>query len=380
MQMVYRWLTAVAGCFLMVSGVWAQPSTLSKIRDNGPVWNRFDIVVLGDGYTRAERGKYETDVAQLMDKLFEESPFNEYESYFNVHRVYVESNQSGADDPNRNLSHDTALHAAYNCDNIKRLLCVDEKAVWDALEGLDHRARDIVIVLVNYSYYGGSGRAAMPVTSTNDRGAAVLLHEIGHSLGLLADEYYPAPGCSSEVEPSELNVTRYLPVSSNKWSHWIADGTPVPAPDGSSTLVSAYEGAKYCDKVLYRPTFNSRMKSINEPFGRVNTEELILGIYNRVSLIESADPGGGELLSTECEVLSFSVRTPGRRDGLPDTLNTTWRIDNRVGDATENSLQVDTCGLSVGRHRIEVTVRDMTTAVRSETLEESRQWTISVSR
>ena len=378
--MIYRWLTAVAGCFLMISGVWAQPNTLSKIRDNGPEWNRFDIVVLGDGYTRAERDKYETDVAQLVDELFEESPFSDYESYFNVHRVYVASNQSGADDSNRNLSRDTALHAEYNCHNIERLLCVDENAVWDALEGLPLIARGIVIVLVNDTHYGGSGSAAMSVTSTNDWGAAVLLHEIGHSLGLLADEYYPAPGCSSEVEPSEKNVTRHLPVPPNKWSHWIADGTPVPASGGSSAVVSAYEGAKYCDKGLYRPTFNSRMKSINEPFGRVNTEELIVGIYNRVSLIESAEPGRGELQSTECGVLSFSVRTPGRRDELPDTLNTTWRIDNRVDDTTENSLQVDTCSLSVGRHRIEVTVRDMTTAVRSEMLEDSRQWTISVSR
>ena len=377
MQTPYRWLAAVAGCFLAAPSGLAQPSMVSTIRDNGPVEDRIDIAILGDGYTRAERQKYQTDVARLVDELFKETPFREYESYFNVHRVHVESNESGADDTER--TRDTALHARYNCDNVSRMLCASEQAVrgtlWDA--NLAPAARDIVVVLVNDSRYGGSATAFMAVTSLNEWGAAVLLHEIGHRLGLLADEYYPGPRCNAEVEPAEANVTRYNPVPSNKWSHWIRDGASVPTSGGGSDVVGAYEGAKYCETGLYRPTPRSRMKSVNEPFGQVNTEELILRIYNLVSLIESTDPAPGELEPTQCEVLSFSVQTPGRR-GEPDTLTTTWRIDDE-DVATGNSLMVDTCDLADGQYRIEVTVLDATAAVQREVLAESRHWNISVS-
>ena len=371
--------TLVVCCFLVAANAGAQSSNVSIVRDNGPVSNRVDIAVLGDGYTSAELGKYQRDVARLVDELFEEEPFRDYESYFNVHRVDITSNESGADHPGQD-PRDTALHAYYNCQGQPRMLCVDTDAVNRAMRDLPYNARDVVIVLVNDNEYGGSGGSAVAVTSTNDDSGAValLIHELGHHFGDLADEYYPGPRCNSRVEPSARNVTRESTGSPAKWRHWIPDETSGSASDRSG-IVSAYEGAKYCESGLYRPTFNSKMRSIGMPFEQVNIEELILRIYNRVWLIDTANPEESELHSAECERVSFSVQTPGRPGGPPGTLRTTWTIDGTIVE-TGNSLDVVACDLAVGQHRIGVEVRDTTPAVRRRILAHSWQWDLTVSR
>ena len=100
---------------------------VETIINNGSATNRVDIVVLGDGYTSAEMQKYKNDVQAAMTQFFNGEPFHEYRNFFNVHRIDVVSNQSGADHPERfpPLSVDTALDATYNCSGIQRLICVN---------------------------------------------------------------------------------------------------------------------------------------------------------------------------------------------------------------------------------------------------------------
>ena len=76
---------------------YAEPS--ETIINNGSSDNRVDIVVMGDGYTAAEMQKYRNDVQQFMQAFFAQEPYREYQMYFNVIRVDVISNQSGADHP-----------------------------------------------------------------------------------------------------------------------------------------------------------------------------------------------------------------------------------------------------------------------------------------
>ena len=72
------------------------------------------------------------------------------------------------------------------------------------------------------------------------------------------------------------------------------------------------------------------MRSLEKPFEQVNSEQLIRRIYNWVSPIDSVNPAVDELRSDRCEFLDFFVRKPGGADGLPGTLETTWRIDGEV--------------------------------------------------
>src|SRR4051794_26550661 len=71
--------------------------TITTVINNGPSSNRIDIVIIGDGYTTADLGKYATDVQTFVLDIFQQQPFSEYKSYFNVHRVDAFSAESGID-------------------------------------------------------------------------------------------------------------------------------------------------------------------------------------------------------------------------------------------------------------------------------------------
>ena len=184
----------------MPNTAWAEP--LTTIRDNGDPSNRVDIVILGDGYTAPELAKYVSDVETAINGFFAQPPFNEYQSYFNVHRVDVVSNESGADHPERGEYKDTAFDATYSCAGIQRLICVNtSKANGVLFNSTSSNQRDIVLVIVNDSEYGGSG-GSIAVASTHPSVVELVLHEIGHSLGLS----HASSGANSDIMNASLQI------------------------------------------------------------------------------------------------------------------------------------------------------------------------------
>ena len=132
-----------------------------------------------------------------LNGLFAESPYNEYRNYFNIYRIEVTSAESGADHPATGILKNTALDAAYDCGGITRLICVDTAKVNAVIAASvpAPTAHDLVLVIVNDPQYGGSG-GSVAVASTNAAAVEIVLHETGHTLALLADEYRrtTAPG------------------------------------------------------------------------------------------------------------------------------------------------------------------------------------------
>ena len=47
------------------------PAKPIAIRNNGAPADKVDLLILGDGYTAAEAGKFEADARRLSDALFE---------------------------------------------------------------------------------------------------------------------------------------------------------------------------------------------------------------------------------------------------------------------------------------------------------------------
>ena len=139
---------------------------------------------------------------------------------------------------------------------------------------------DIILVLVNTPTYGGAG-GAYGVFYRGTDGAEVMLHELGHSFGLLADEYeYDGPAVYSGAEPSEPNVTVQTARSRVKWGDWVAPTTPLPTTTTAADVPGLYEGAKYSQRGIYRPTYNSKMRTLYSPFDRVNNSLLTQRIFD----------------------------------------------------------------------------------------------------
>src|SRR5262249_43247171 len=62
----------------------AAPASLIEFMKNGDPADKVDFLVLCDGYTAAERSKFERDARRLLDVLFSTSPFKEHKNDFNV--------------------------------------------------------------------------------------------------------------------------------------------------------------------------------------------------------------------------------------------------------------------------------------------------------
>src|SRR5262249_55876382 len=72
---------------------------VQKVVDNGPNAERYNIVILGDGYRASELDKFAADVDAFVATFQGTAPYDKLWPGINVHRVDVASTDSGADDP-----------------------------------------------------------------------------------------------------------------------------------------------------------------------------------------------------------------------------------------------------------------------------------------
>jgi len=349
-------------CTVLALAVWgavaASAEPVERIEQNGPVDNRIDVVVLGDGYAAADERLFEIDSETFHDVFVATSPFTEYRKYFNVKRIFTPSVDSGASKPE--AAKDTALGAYYNCNGIRRLVCVDARKVEDVLaRSVAVDGRDIVVVLVNDPEYGGSGGGGgYTVASASQSGpffSDVVMHEIGHAFGGLGDEYPDDGNCGVYLGPyvnadDSINPGR---ISSAKWARWIPPNAAFPTPDGA-TYVGAFLGGNHCDTGWYRPTTSSKMRNNPEPYREVNAEELIDQIYWRVTPVDGRVPDARDVDVHTGTTTRFAAKVIDRT--LPG-MTYTWRLDGVVV-GTGRTIDLDGTDFPVGDSRLEVIVED----------------------
>ena len=321
--------------------------------NNGPSSNRVDVVVLGDGYTSSQ---IETAFAQHVSDLAttmlgqSQEPFARYSNFFNVHRVNVVSNQSGADVPPLGIYRDTALDSTYYWDGAtERLLYCNTSKAQSALNaGLAGSgiAADIRLVTVNDSRYGGAGGTWAVYAGANSSATEIALHEQGHSFGGLADEYAYTTQTWPGGEPGQPNVTASS--SGSKWSRWLG------YYESGVGTIGAYEGAMYYTNGLYRPSDNSKMRALGTPFDTVGREQLILRMYSYVR------PLDGWFNGALTDPASLWV------DAVDATItHVDWYVDGDLvaGNGGE-SFRLQDHGFGVGQYSVQAHAYDATGWVR----------------
>jgi hypothetical protein len=259
-------------------------ATVTPIQVTGPSTGRLDLVFVGDGYTADELDLYSEQVADKWAEVSAVEPYRTYKNFFNVWQVDVVSPESGVDnDPTVGVERDTALDMLFWCQGLDRLLCVDEdKASGFAAEAPD---ADQVIALANSTTYGGAGGGVATSSGGNALAGQIVVHELGHTLGELADEYDAPGGVYTGPEPGEYNVSRLtvaqLARQRHKWFRWLGE----ISPDGG--VVGAYEGAQYHTIGLFRPTKNSIMRTLGREFNLPGREAMIKAFHNDVVLLRT---------------------------------------------------------------------------------------------
>jgi hypothetical protein len=93
-----------------------------------------------------------------------------------------------------------------------------------------------IMVLVNDSQRGGCASGGIGYLTLSPDFDDVFVHELGHSLFRLADEYeYDREGNFPGDEPEEVNVTTETTRASLvKWNDMILDSTPIPTEDAQT--------------------------------------------------------------------------------------------------------------------------------------------------
>ncbi|MFK4185827.1 M64 family metallopeptidase [Streptomyces sparsogenes] len=359
----------------------AADGDVGSVVQTGPVADKLDVVFVGDGYTAAQQEDFHADVRSKWEQISAVEPYFSYKQLFNVWSVDAVSNQSGVSgDPGKDVVRDTALKSYFWCDGIERLLCVDT----DKVESYAAKApqADLVVVLSNSTKYGGAGYTLTSqvgydgiatASSDNADSDQVAVHETGHSLGKLADEYvYAEYGTYTGAEPSESNATKLtaaqLTSQQKKWYRWIGQ----TSPDGGK--VGAFEGGRYYPKGINRPTENSIMRTLGQEFSLPGREAMIAGFYRHAKVLSS--PTGTDRAVKRDTAIKVT---------LPASASVKWSVDGKEVTAARGKKSVTPASLGVasdGRtHTVTATATDNTTAVKDPALRkrltDSRTWKVT---
>jgi hypothetical protein len=211
------------------------PGALIEIEKNGPPAAKVDVLLLGDGYTARERGKFERDARRLMDILFATSPFKERRRDFNVWGLVPAAAESGISRPSTGIYRASPVGATYDAFGSERyVLTFNNRAMREIAAFAPY---EFIEILTNTRTYGGGGIFNLYSTVAADSAQApyVFVHEFAHHFAALADEYYTspvayAPAPEKKIEPWEPNVTALGDPGTLKWRDLVAQGTPLPTP------------------------------------------------------------------------------------------------------------------------------------------------------
>ncbi len=210
------------------------PGALIELQKEGDPASKVDLLVMGDGYTAAERAKFEKDARRFMEKLFSTPPFREHRDDFNVWGLCPVAQESGIPRPSSGIQRRSPLGTTYDTFGTERyVLTTENRALRDAASFAPY---EFIEILVNGQTYGGGGIFNQYATVAIDNlwAGYVGVHEFGHQFAALADEYYTSDVAylppEKKTEPWEPNVTALLDPANLKWKDLVTPGTPLPTP------------------------------------------------------------------------------------------------------------------------------------------------------
>ena len=220
--------------FVLRGAESADAGPLIKLHESGDPAKKLDLLILGDGYTARERVKFERDARRLVSTLLATSPFKERQGDINVWGLSPAAAQSGVSRPSQHIYRRSPLGATYDAfDSERYVLTFENKAFRDIAANAPY---DVVEILVNSATYGGGGIYGLYSTVAADSVWApyIFVHEFGHHIAGLADEYYTSDvaylPAADRVEPWEPNATALVDPAALKWKDLVTPGTSVPTP------------------------------------------------------------------------------------------------------------------------------------------------------
>lgn len=313
------------------------------IIENGPRDKRINMVVIGDGFTAAQQANFIADATTLVNYIFAKSPFNQYKNYFNVYAIKVISLESGVkhpgtatdvtepvfpvSNPNNFLgtTFDVGVHRCVYSNTTNKVTGVLASNVPDF---------DIAFVLGNSPEYGGCG-GTYAFLSNHPSAPEIVVHELGHSFGNLADEYWFSGTGESPNKTKDNNA------ATNRWKNWLGI---------NSIGMFPYEESP----TWFRPNQNCEMRYLNREFCSVCKQQLIERVHTLQNPIDSFTPSNAAAINLTAPI-TFNVTEilP-----VPNTLANSWSLNGTSLAETSNATTINPASFNMGNNTVLFSVVD----------------------
>ena len=233
---------------------------------NADITHAVDIVILPEGYTEAEMGKFVKDCNFFVNSLFDYEPYDRFKNSFNIRGVMAPSAESGCTEPGRHVYKNTVMNFSYwTFDSERYCMSTDNRSIRDLAGQVPY---DQIYILINSQKYGGGGIYNFYCSSaaSNSFSGDIIVHEFGHGFVGLADEYYDddtyGDMYNNDIEPWEPNLTTLVNFDS-KWKDMMDKKTPIPTPREPKYehTIGVFEGGGYEAEGVYSPHMDCLMKT-----------------------------------------------------------------------------------------------------------------------
>ena len=222
--------------------------SVQKLRNNGPDSENMVLVFMGDGFTASQQDEFINQASIVSDEILATHPFSSFQDAINIYAIQVISNQSGASrDPDYNSPIvDNYFGSSFWFDGLtQRLLSTPRLSrVFEVLNSHLPGGYDMPVLLVNTTTYGGAGGSIAVSSITPGAAGPVTVHELGHSFGGLADEYWWVEGNgggggehrANRTQVSDRNMDTTQQSTTDLLKHFGAEGISLYRADGTTPV------------------------------------------------------------------------------------------------------------------------------------------------
>lgn len=314
-----------------LTSAFGQRYQVDTLQKTGSLDNRINVVILGDGFTDEDMPKFAEEARKFTDFFLKFEPYNRYGDYFNFFAIRTPSRQSGVTNPGSAPdaypdqpveTKDTFFGATFGS-LIHRSVQLTRQDVLYKLLATHLPAYDVVVVLVNTMYYGGSG-GLVAVFTLHEAANTIGMHEIGHTLGHLSDEYWGGGVVGRET----ANMTANSDEATIRWKSWL-DTPPIAIyPHGLNGEAALW----------YKPANGTcQMEFHDRQLCAVCREETVERLLRYVNPIEKMEPDTAGKIDVDVNhIFKLSLLNP-----VPNTLRTEWRLNGRLLSAWGNELSLE---------------------------------------
>jgi len=358
----------IAFLFCHCNLLYAQNFEVENIKLAGDIDKRINIVILGDGYQESEFAAFEADAMQITNYFFNQSPYSEYAEYFNVYIIKVPSNESGASHPGNASDEanydlpvsvvDNYFGTSFDNFNIHRALYTPNSSLIYNVLANNFPEYDLALIIVNTDHYGGTG-FEFSISSTDPNAAEIAVHEVGHVLVDLEDEYYPGDVWANE----NINMTQETDPALVRWKNWIGINGIGIYPYGTSGSPATW----------YKPSTYCKMGFLYADFCSVCKEGTIEKFHSLVSPIDS-------YLPTETTISNASFPLEFQLNLIQTTLNTiesNWSLNNTIIETNVDTISLEESDLISGINNLTVVVQDATSLINIDNHNTTHVYTVS---